>query len=99
LPVDPPREVRLLDGYQGAGRAEIRREDFEMVLRLARLEGLVFDPVYTGKAFAGVLHTLERDPKAFGRRVCFVHTGGVFSVFPYRSAFSRLSDGDTLVNS
>ena len=99
LPVDPPREVRVLDGYQGAGRGEIRREEFEMVLRLARLEGLVFDPVYTAKAFGGVLDTLKRDPKAFGERVCFVHTGGVFSVFPYRSALSRLSDGDTLVNS
>ncbi|HEY7517387.1 MAG TPA: D-cysteine desulfhydrase family protein [Methylomirabilota bacterium] len=99
LPVDRPREVRILDGYQGAGRAEIRREDFEMVLRLARLEGLIFDPVYTAKAFGGVLDTLKRDPKAFGRRVCFVHTGGVFSVFPYRSALGRLSDGDTLVNS
>jgi D-cysteine desulfhydrase len=99
LPVDPPREVRLLDGYQGAGRAEIRREDFEMVLRLARLEGLIFDPVYTAKAFAGMLDTLKRDRTALGRRVCFVHTGGVFSVFPYRSTLGRLSDGDSLVNS
>jgi len=99
LPVDPPREVRVLDGYQGAGRAEIRREELEMVLRVARLEGLMLDPVYTAKAFGGVLDTLKRDPKAFGRRVCFIHTGGVFSVFPYRSALSRLSDGDTLVNS
>ena len=99
LPVDPPREVRLLDGYQGAGRAEIRREDFDMVLRLARLEGLIFDPVYTAKAFAGMLDTLKRDRTALGRRVCFVHTGGVFSVFPYRSTLSRLSDGDSLVNS
>jgi D-cysteine desulfhydrase len=99
LPVNPPREVRILDGYQGAGRAEIRREDFEMVMRLARLEGVILDPVYTAKAFAGVLDTLGRDPKALGRRVCFVHTGGVFSVFPYRSALSRLSDGDSLVNS
>ena len=99
LPVDPPREVRLLDGYQGAGRAEIRREDFEMVLRLARLEGLIFDPVYTAKAFAGMLDTLKRDRTALGRRVCFVHTGGVFSVFPYRSTLSRLSDGESLVNS
>ena len=98
LPVNPPREVRILDGYQGAGRAEIRREDFEMVMRLARLEGVILDPVYTAKAFAGVLDTLGRDPKALGRRVCFVHTGGVFSVFPYRSALSRLSDGDSLVN-
>jgi D-cysteine desulfhydrase len=97
--VDPPREVRVLDGYQGAGRAEIRREELEMVLRVARLEGIMLDPVYTAKAFGGVLDTLKRDPKAFGRRVCFIHTGGVFSVFPYRSALSRLSDGDTLVNS
>lgn len=99
LPVDAPRDVRVLDGYQGAGRGEIRDEEFETVLRLARLEGLIFDPVYTAKAFGGVLDTLQRDPTAFGRRICFVHTGGVFSVFPYRSALSRLSDGDSLVNS
>lgn len=99
LSVEPPRDIRVLDGYQGAGRGEIRQEEFEMVLRLARLEGLIFDPVYTAKAFGGVLDTLKRDPKAFGRRICFVHTGGVFSVFPYRNALSRLSDGDTLVNS
>jgi 1-aminocyclopropane-1-carboxylate deaminase/D-cysteine desulfhydrase-like pyridoxal-dependent ACC family enzyme len=55
--------------------------------------------VYTAKAFGGLLETLRRDPRALGGRVCFVHTGGVFSVFPYRSALSRLSDGDTLVNS
>jgi D-cysteine desulfhydrase len=99
LPVDAPREVRVLDGYQGAGRGEVRDEEFETVLRLARLEGLIFDPVYTAKAFGGVLDTLKRDPKAFGRRICFVHTGGVFSVFPHRSALSRLSDGDSLVKS
>lgn len=99
LPVDPPREVRLLDGYQGAGRGEIRPEELETVLKLARLEGLVLDPVYTAKAFGGLLDTLRRDPKALGRRVCFVHTGGVFSVFPHRAALSRLSDGETLVNS
>jgi D-cysteine desulfhydrase len=99
LAVEPPREVRLLDGYQGAGRGEIRREELETVLKLARLEGLVLDPVYTAKAFGGLLDTLRRDRKALGRRVCFVHTGGVFSVFPHRAALSRLSDGDTLVNS
>jgi len=99
LPVDPPRQVRLLDGYQGAGRAEIRREELDLVLKLARLEGLVLDPVYTAKAFGGLLDALRRDRKALGRRVCFVHTGGVFSVFPHRAALSRLSDGDSLVDS
>jgi D-cysteine desulfhydrase len=99
LPVDPPREVRLLDGHQGSGRTEIRPEEFETVLRLARLEGVVLDPVYTAKAFNGLLHALRRDPSALGRRVCFVHTGGVFSLFPHRSTLSRLSDGDPLVHS
>jgi D-cysteine desulfhydrase len=99
LPVAPPEHVRLLDGYQGAGRAEIRREEFETVVKIARLEGIVLDPVYTAKAFGALLDTLRRDPKALGQRVCFVHTGGVFSVFPHRATLGRLIDGDTLVNS
>ena len=92
LAVEPPREVRLLDGFQGVGRADVRSEELETVLRLARLEGIIFDPVYTAKAFGGLLETLRRDPRALGRRVCFVHTGGVFSVFPFREPLSRLID-------
>jgi D-cysteine desulfhydrase len=99
LAVRPPTDVRLLDGYQGVGRAAVRREELDTMLKLARLEGVVLDPVYTAKAFSGLLATLRRDPRALGRRVCFVHTGGVFSVFPYRAALARLLDGDPLVES
>lgn len=99
LAVRPPAEVRLLDGYQGVGRTAVRREELDTMLKLARLEGIVLDPVYTAKAFSGLLATLRRDPRALGRRVCFVHTGGVFSVFPYRAALGRLLDGDGLVES
>lgn len=99
LAVRPPAEVSLLDGYQGAGRTAVRREELDTMLKLARLEGLVLDPVYTAKAFSGLLATLRRDPRALGGRVCFVHTGGVFSVFPYRAAVGRLLDGDGLVES
>jgi 1-aminocyclopropane-1-carboxylate deaminase/D-cysteine desulfhydrase-like pyridoxal-dependent ACC family enzyme len=38
------------------------------------------------------VETLARDPKALGSRVCFVHTGGLFSLFPYRERLSRLID-------
>src|SRR3989442_586066 len=99
LAVRPPAEVRLLDGYQGVGRAAVRKDELDTMLKLARVEGIVLDPVYTAKAFTGLLDTLRRDPRALGRRVCFVHTGGVFSVFPYRAALSRLVDGDGLVES
>ena len=99
LAVRPPAEVRLLDGYQGVGRAAVRKDELDTMLKLARLEGIILDPVYTAKAFTGLLDTLRRAPRALGRRVCFVHTGGVFSVFPYRAALSRLVDGDGLVES
>ena len=62
------------------------------MLRVARLEGIVLDPVYTAKAFGGLLDRLRRDPGSLGRRVCFIHTGGVFSVFPFRAALGRLVD-------
>lgn len=92
LPVDAPPTIRLLDGYQGGGRAEVRPEQLEMVARVARLEGLVLDPVYTGKAFYALLDVLRREPAALGRRVCFLHTGGIFSLFPFRRALRPVLD-------
>src|SRR5438552_3042389 len=72
LAVRPPAEVRLLDGYQGVGRAAVRKDELDTMLKLARVEGIVLDPVYTAKAFTGLLDTLRRDPRALGRRVCCV---------------------------
>jgi D-cysteine desulfhydrase len=91
LAVQVPREIELLDGYQGAGRAEVRQEDLAMVLRVARAEGIILDPVYTAKAFAGLLDHIKREPGSLGRRICFIHTGGVFSIYPFREALSRLA--------
>jgi D-cysteine desulfhydrase len=90
LPVTPPREVRILDGYQGAGRSGVRPEELETVIRVARSEGVVLDPVYTAKAFGGLLDHLRRHPGDLGRRVCFIHTGGIFSVFPFRRELTPL---------
>jgi 1-aminocyclopropane-1-carboxylate deaminase/D-cysteine desulfhydrase-like pyridoxal-dependent ACC family enzyme len=36
------------------------------------------------------VETLARDPKALGQRVCFIHTGGLFSVFAYQDRLSRV---------
>jgi len=99
LSVEPPGEIRLLDGYQGTGRAEVRAEALETVVRVARLEGIVLDPVYTAKAFAALLDRIRRDPRELGRRVCFIHTGGIFSLFPFRRPLSRMLGGGGLVES
>lgn len=95
LEVDVPHTVRLIDGYQGAGRAEVRPAELATVVRIARTEGIVLDPVYTAKAFSGLLDALRREPGAFGRRICFIHTGGIFSIFPFRRSLGQFLDAQT----
>jgi D-cysteine desulfhydrase len=90
LPVEVPPDVPLLDGYQGSGRSDVRDEELATVVRVARSEGIVLDPVYTAKAFGGLLDRLRREPGALGSRVCFIHTGGVFSLFPFRRSLAPL---------
>ena len=56
-------------------------------------EGIMLDPVYTAKAFARApRRTQARARAASGRRICFIHTGGIFSIFPFRQELSRLAD-------
>ena len=80
-------EPRVLDGYVGPGYAIAEPEIFELIAELARLEGLVLDPVYTGKAFAGMISEIGKGRFKGTRDIVFVHTGGIFGVFPQRSGF------------
>jgi D-cysteine desulfhydrase len=89
--IEVPKAIHLLDGYQGAGPADATDEELGVIVRLAREEGLLLDPVYTAKGFRGLVETLARDPKALGQRVCFIHTGGVFGLFPFRDRLSHLA--------
>ena len=58
-----------------------------MIADLARVEGLVLDPVYTGKAFYGLITDLASGAFASSASdIIFMHTGGVFGIFPHASA-------------
>lgn len=76
--------VNVIDGYVGAGYAQAGPEIFQCIAQLARSEGLVLDPVYTGKAFFGLVEQLRAGRFGDGDLV-FVHTGGVFGLFPYKN--------------
>ena len=54
----------------------------EAVLLLARTEGLLFDPVYSGKALAGLVD-LVRKGELQGDSIVFLHTGGAAALFAY----------------
>ena len=84
---DVPVSPRVLDGYVGDGYGRAGPEVFALITQLSRMEGLVLDPVYTGKAFAGMLAEIEAGRFAGCRDIVFVHTGGIFGVFPQAAGF------------
>lgn len=79
--------IRLIDGFVGPGYAIPYPEDIDAIRLLARTEALLLDPTYTGKAFAGLLHAVRTGVFEPDAAIIFVHTGGVFGLFPQRSEF------------
>lgn len=76
--------VRVNDKYIGPGYAAAEPAVFAAIRRVAALEGLVLDPVYTGKAFHGMLKEIERGAYAGASDLIFVHTGGIFGLLAQR---------------
>lgn len=72
-------QVRVIDGQQGAGYGVPSRGGQEALLRLARLEGLLLDPVYTAKAMAGLIEHAAGAPTP----AVFLHSGGTPALFAY----------------
>jgi L-cysteate sulfo-lyase len=69
--------------YVGPGYGEPTESMNEAVLMLARYEGLLFDPVYSGKALAGMIDYVRKGRFTAGQKIVFLHTGGVAGLFAY----------------
>ena len=83
-----PRErVRAYDEYVGPGYGQPTESMIEAVRMLAREEGLLLDPVYSGKGMAGLLGLVRTGVLREGQRVVFLHTGGASALFPYERTF------------
>lgn len=74
-------DIEALDGFLGRGYALSTKEELEFIRKVARDEGVLVDPVYTGKALFGLYQTVKKNRDAFGKRVLFIHTGGGFGLF------------------
>jgi 1-aminocyclopropane-1-carboxylate deaminase/D-cysteine desulfhydrase-like pyridoxal-dependent ACC family enzyme len=73
--------------HRGEGYGIPTDEMIAAVRLLAQQEGLLIDPVYSGKAFAGLLADIRRGKYAAGDSVLFVMTGGTPGLYAYRSVF------------
>jgi D-cysteine desulfhydrase len=66
IPFERERDIDIGDGHAGQGYALSRPEEMSLIIDTSCREGLFLDPVYTGKAFYGMIHELKHDPQGFG---------------------------------
>jgi D-cysteine desulfhydrase len=87
LQIEAPtaKDVTALDEWVGPGYSLPSEEMVEAVRMLARLEGVLLDPVYSGKAMAGLIGLGRRGELKRGERVLFLHTGGSPALYAYQS--------------
>lgn len=80
--------VSIAHDFLGEDYGIPTRQTIDAIAALARTEGVLTDPVYSGKALGGLCEMIRRRDLSASSNVVFVHTGGVASVPVYRSAFA-----------
>ncbi|KGB00511.1 D-cysteine desulfhydrase [Enterobacteriaceae bacterium ATCC 29904] len=83
LEVTASADITLWDDYFAPGYGTPNDEGMEAVKLLARLEGILLDPVYTGKAMAGLIDGISQKRFKDEGPILFVHTGGAPALFAY----------------
>lgn len=83
------RESVVANGdYVGPGYGLPTPSMIEAVTLLARTEGILLDPVYSGKGMAGLIDLVRKGQFTRGQNIVFLHTGGAVGLYGYRDAFA-----------
>lgn len=80
-------DLTIIDGYVGEGYGLPMEEQIEFIKEIAALEGVILDPVYTGKAFYGLVNEIKKGRFKDAKNILFIHTGGLYGLFPQGSKF------------
>ena len=80
-----PEDILINDHYLGGGYGVMAEPEVEAIRLFARLEGLLLDPVYTGRAAAGMIDLIRKGFFKSNEKILFWHTGGTPALFaePY----------------
>jgi len=79
----PPERIVINDHYTGGGYAVVGEPERKAIRLMAKYEGILLDPVYTGRAFAGLLDLIRHGKFSEGQRILFWHTGGIAGLFAF----------------
>ena len=82
-----PDNIEIVEGYEGPDYAVSWPEERDLIRETARSTGIVLDPVYTGKAFFGLMDQVRRGRFAAGDRILFLHTGGIYGLLAQAETF------------
>ncbi len=83
----PATEITCFDNYVGPGYSLPTESMIEAVKLLAQTESILLDPVYSGKAMAGLIDLIRNDHFEPGSNVLFLHTGGSPALYAYLDTF------------
>jgi D-cysteine desulfhydrase family pyridoxal phosphate-dependent enzyme len=78
-----PADIEVDDAYLGGGYAVVGEPEREAIRLFARTEGLLLDPVYTGRAAAGLIDLIRKGRFTRDETVLFWHTGGTAGLFGF----------------
>ncbi|MBQ9609123.1 MAG: D-cysteine desulfhydrase family protein [Lachnospiraceae bacterium] len=91
LPIEVSKDdMCIIDGYKGIAYAVSTDEELAFIAEVARKEGVILDPVYTGKAFYGLYQELKKGNLKEYENILFIHTGGLYGLFPKQEQFAKI---------
>ena len=82
-------EIFVFDEYIGEGYSVPTSEGIDAIRLVAQTEGIFLDPIYTGKAMAGLTDLVKKDLIGSDNTVIFLHTGGSPSIFSNSTIISN----------
>lgn len=78
------KEIIVFEDYLKEGYGILNQDVAEAIRAVAETEGILLDPVYTGKAMTGLIDLVRKDYFEEGANIVFLHSGGTPALFPYR---------------
>ena len=79
-----PDDVNLNEDYAGKAYEEPTPVALSAIKLVAQTEGILLDPIYTGRAMAGLIDLIKQGHFKKDDNIIFIHTGGTPTLFPYR---------------